>query len=167
MARKILHLGSSVLNSYTGSRFSSSDHGFKAYLTDRLTGEELFSTAVYTPYDGRTSIHAAISIWKKVKEEYGDDIDLDYSGKLEITKTFLDSAINPKEYFAVLKYKDYETTLEIHIGNKKLPLYRYHYKEGMFCLWNEMIERVKGKIKRFNIKNIDYTEAPSLKEYIK
>jgi hypothetical protein len=159
MGKKIVHIEKSTLGAPTRG------YGYKAVVNDIITGEELYNNSVWSSAGENTSFFAAISLWKSIVEKFGSEIELDNSKAPEITLDFLEKGINPREFFAVIKKRREETTLEINVGNKNLPIYRWYYREGLSLLRDELIKKIKIRIEKYNIKSIDFSEAPDLKQY--
>lgn len=159
MAKKIVHISKSYIN------LPQTESGYRAVVNDGITGEELYDNAVWSSSGGLTPFNAAISLWKSINKQFGNDLELDNTGAPEITIDFLNKGLNPQQHFAVIKNSGRDFSLEIHLGNNKLPIYKMYYTMHWSQNVEEIISRIKGTIGRYKNISLDISEAPSLKQY--
>ena len=159
MAKKIVHISKSSINS------PQIERGYRAVVNDGITGEKLYDNGVWGSSGGLTPFNAALSLWKNIIKQFGNDLELENSGAPEITIDFLNEGLNPKQHFAVIKNYGRDFSLEIHIGNKKLPIYQMYYKMHWTQNIDDIVSHIKSTIGRYNNISIDLSEAPALKQY--
>lgn len=161
MARKIVKIQKSRLG------VPPYESGYNAVVIDCISGEEIYNNSVWGSSAGLTPFSSAISLWKFVIEKCGKDLELDNSKAPEITIDFLEKGLNPQKHYAVVKNVGHDFSLEIHLGDKKLPIYKQYYRMHWTDNIDDIISRFKNTISRYKNVSVDLSEAPALKDYFK
>lgn len=159
MARKIVQIQKSRLG------VPPFESGYNAVVIDSISGEEIFNNSVWGSSGGLTPFKSAISLWKSVIEKCGKDLELDNSRAPEITIDFLEKGLNPQRHFAVVRNIGRDFSLEIHLGNSKLPIYRQYYRMHWSDNLDSIISYIKNTISKYKNVSIDLSGAPNLKQY--